>query len=48
MPAEKFGRYKPEVEGRVEPRGRLVLRNKIESKKHLVKSKIYGGISKGL
>ena len=39
MSAGKFGRYKAEVEERIERRERLALRNKVESEKHL---EIYG------
>ena len=39
MSAEKFGKYKAQVEERIERRGRLALRNKVESEKHL---EIYG------
>ena len=45
MSAEKFGRYKAEVEENMERRERLALRNKVGSKKHLG---ICGRLSEGI
>ena len=42
MSAEKFWRYKTDVEERIERRKRLALRNKVKSEKLL---DIYGGLS---
>ena len=44
MSAGTFGRYKAEVEGMIEIRERLALRNKVESEKHL---EIHGGLREG-
>ena len=45
MSAGKFGRYKTEVEEMIERRGRLALRNTVESEKHL---EICGGLREGI
>ena len=45
MSIDEFSRHKTEVEGMVERRERLALRNKVESEKHL---KAYGGIGEGI
>ena len=45
MSAEKFGRYKADVEERIERRERLALRNRVKSETHL---EIYGESSLGI
>ena len=45
IPAERFGRYKTEVEEKIERRERLSLRNKVKQEKHLW---IYGGLTEGI
>ena len=45
MSAGKFGRYKVEVEERIERRERLALRNKVGSERHL---ETYGGLREGI
>ena len=44
MSVGKFGRYKAQVEERMERRERLALRNKVESENNL---EIYGGLGEG-
>ena len=43
--AKKFERYKAEVNEMIELSGRLTLRNKLKSEKHL---EIYRGLSEGI
>ena len=45
MSTGKFGKYKAEVEERVEIRERLALRNKVASEKRF---EIYGGLREGI